>query len=108
MSLDFCFWREGNGTSAELYEQAAEGDYSRFVSSQSVLDFRSEMISRWPDIEDSLEPLSHNPFAEEQEDLTRCVLITLSLGRSDLAPVLIDLASSLGLRGYDPQQETDL
>jgi hypothetical protein len=108
MSLDFCFWKAGDGTPAELYDQAADGDYSQFAPSQSVSDFRSEVVARWPEIADSLEPLDYDPFAEEQADLSRCLLVTLSLGRADLAPALIELALASGLTRYDPQREMDL
>lgn len=108
MSLDFCFWQTGFGAAAELYEQAADGDYSQFVPSQSVVNFRSELVMRWPKIADSLEPLDYDPIAEEYADISRCLLVTLSLGRADLAPALVELAKSFGLKGYDPQREEEL
>jgi hypothetical protein len=108
MSLDFCFWKVGDGVSVDLYEWAADGDYSHFTSSDAVSAFRAELIARWPDIADSVEPLEYDPISEEWEDISRCVLVTLSLARSDLAPELIKLASTFGLIGYDPQREIDL
>ena len=108
MSLDFCFWHTGFGEPAALYEQAAEGEYSEFVPSQPVVDFRAELIARWPEIEDFLEPLEYDPVADEHGDISRCVIVALPLGRSNLAPAVTELALSFGLRGYDPQQEGEL
>lgn len=73
MSVDICFWKCGSGSPQELYESAADGEIGQFESSVTVVDFRECLISRWPEIEDSMEPPSFDPDLEEQEDLSCAV-----------------------------------
>ncbi|MFJ1754565.1 hypothetical protein [Kitasatospora sp. NPDC088134] len=105
MSIDVCFWWRGEPSASpeELYEEAAEGIPDRFEPSPLVTAFRERLTLEWPGIEDSLEPLTYDPDLEEQEDLSRFVLLTLSHGRADALPDIVELARSCGLTGYDPQ-----
>ncbi len=103
MSVDVCFWKSGNGSGRDLYVAAADGDIQLFDSSVEVLEFRERLIDRWPDLEHSLEPLAYDPDLEEQEDLSRFVLVTLHASKGDRLKGISDLARSLGLMGYDPQ-----
>lgn len=106
MSVDLAFWKSGHGAPEELYELAAEGDIERFEGHSSVLDFRTELLVRWPDLSDYVEPLEYDPDLDVQEDLSRYVLLTLSVSMSDMIPDIVELALSHGLRGYDPQHQS--
>ncbi|GAA4234883.1 hypothetical protein GCM10022254_40830 [Actinomadura meridiana] len=74
MSVDVCFWKAGGAPPLGLYEAACEGDLDLFSSSQDVLDFRADIHTRWPEIEDMVDPPEYNPDLEEQEDLSCYVL----------------------------------
>lgn len=103
MSVDICFWKSGSESHRELYEGACEGDFALFVQSQDVLDFRSELLDRWPDLGDSIEPLEYDPDLDEQEDLSRYVLLTVHVDHTDTLPAIIELAVAHNLVGFDPQ-----
>jgi hypothetical protein len=102
LSIDICFWESGADPANELYDAACEGDHDPFVSSGHVLEFRDEIVARWPEIEDCLEPFHFNPDLDEQEDLSRYILITLPYSKTDLISSLRELALSYGLEGFDP------
>lgn len=105
MSVDICFWKSGSGSASELYEDAADGEPRRFDSSEDVVDFRADLLNRWPDLRDSIEPLEYNPDLEEQEDLSRFILITLPASKADRLEDIVGLARSHDLKGFDPQTD---
>jgi hypothetical protein len=107
MSLDVCFWWQGDSSLSpgELYEEAADGISENFNPSSLVIEFRERLAVQWPEIEQSFEPLVYDPDLDEQEDLSRFILITLPFGYSDALPEIIEIARTFGLTGYDPQTE---
>lgn len=58
VSVDLCFWASGDGDVKELYEDAADGIDHTFAASARVLEFRTELLRRWPDLADKVEPWS--------------------------------------------------
>jgi hypothetical protein len=103
VSVDLCFWESGDGDPEELYEDAAEGIDHTFAASARVLEFRTELLRLWPDLSDSLEPPEFDHELEAPPDLSRYVLVTMHVGKSDRIPAMTDLALAFGLAGYDPQ-----
>jgi len=106
VSVDLCFWESGDGDAEELYEDAAEGIDHTFAASTRVLEFRAELLRRWPDLADSVEPPEFDHELEAPSDLSRYVLVTMHASKSDRIPAMIDLALAYGLLGYDPQHAT--
>ena len=106
VSVDLCFWESGDGDAEELYEDAAEGIDHTFTTSARVLEFRAELLRRWPDLADSVAPSEWDYDLEVPSDLKRYVLVTMHAGKSDRIPAMIDLALAYGLAGYDPQHGT--
>jgi hypothetical protein len=107
MSIDVCFWWRGKPSLSpeELYEEAADGIADNFEPSSLVIEFRERLSTQWPGIEQSFEPLAYDPDLDEQEDLSRFILITLPYGRADVMPEITEMARTFGLTGYDPQSE---
>jgi hypothetical protein len=64
-----------------------------------VLRFRQELLSRWPDLKDVLEP-SEFDSDESPKGAQRYVLLTLAVRQLECVPEVIDLARSHGLVGY--------
>ena len=106
MSVDLCFWESGEGDVEELYEDAADGIDHVFAASTRVVEFRTELLRRWPDLVDSVEPLEFDPELEAPSDLSRFVLVTLHASQSDRISSMVELALASGLVGYDPQSGT--
>jgi hypothetical protein len=101
-------WESGDGDAEELYEDAAEGIDHTFAVSTRVLEFRAELLRRWPDLGDSLEPLEFDHELEAPSDLSRYVLVTMHASKSDRIPAMTDLALACGLVGYDSQHGTPI
>lgn len=103
VSVDISFWKSGSGSASELYEDATDGEPRRFAGSEDVVNFRADLLNRWPDLRDSVEPLEYNPDLEEQEDLSRFIVITMPASKADRLEDIVDLARSHDLKGFDPQ-----
>lgn len=99
MSSDFGFWKRDVGDSERIFDKLAEGDTSDLVASPDVLRFREELLARWPDIEDVLEP-SRFDLEEEPDDAGKYVLLTLSVRHLDYLPEILDMANRSGLVGF--------
>ncbi|MDD9375694.1 hypothetical protein M8Z33_03185 [Streptomyces sp. ZAF1911] len=99
MSSDFAFWKRSAGDPGELFDNLAEGDTSDLVVSPDVLLFREELLTRWPDVEDVLEP-SRFDLEEEPDDAGKYVLLTLSVRQLDYLPEILDMAKRNGLVGF--------
>ncbi|MEU6611314.1 hypothetical protein ABZ922_40870 [Streptomyces shenzhenensis] len=99
VSSDFGFWKRGVGGPEEIFGNLAEGDTSDLVVSPDVLRFREELLTRWPDVDDVLEP-SQFDLEEEPDDSGKYVLLTLSVRQLDYLPEILDLAKRNGLVGF--------
>lgn len=71
-----------------------------------MLGFRVELLLRWPDLADSVEPPELDYELGVPSDLSRYVLLTMHVTKSDRIPSMISLALASGLAGYGPQHET--
>jgi len=105
VSVDLCFRESGDGDAEDLYEDAAEGIDHTFAVSTRVLEFRAELLRRWPDLADSVGPPEFDYELGVPSDLSRYVLVTMHASKSGRIPAMISLALAYGLAGYDPQHE---
>lgn len=99
MSSDFAFWKAGEGDPGEIYDGLADGITDALVPHADVTRFRGELVSRWPELVDVLEP-SEVDLRDAPGDAAKYVLLTLPvrmLGRLD---GIFALARRCGLRGY--------
>ena len=103
VSVDLCFRASGDGDAGELYEDAADGIDHTFAASARVLEFRTELLRRRPDLADKVEPLESGPDPDAPSDLSRFVLITLHASQDERIQEIVGLALTCGLTGYDPQ-----
>lgn len=99
MSSDFAFWKGSVGNPEEVFDNLAEGDVSGLVMSPDVLRFREELLTRWPDVVDVLEP-SRFDLEEERDDAGKYALLTLSVRQLDYLPEILDMAKRNGLVGF--------
>ncbi|MFI6245394.1 hypothetical protein [Streptomyces sp. NPDC051016] len=101
MSSDFGFWKQnaGGGDPEEIFDNLAEGDTGDLVASPDVLRFREELLNRWPDLNDVLEP-SRFDLQEQPDDEGKYVLLTLSVRQLDYLPEILDMANRNDLVGF--------
>lgn len=99
MSSDLGFWKRSAGDPEEVFDNLAEGDTGDLVVSPDVLRFREELLTRWADLDDVLEP-SRFDLEEEPDDAGKYVLLTLSVRQLDYLPEILDMAKRNGLVGF--------
>lgn len=99
MSSDFGFWKYGKGDPEWIFDRLAEGDTESLTSSADVLRFRDELLARWPDMRDVLEP-SEFDLQECPEDSQKYVLLTLSVKQLDYLSEVLSMAKRTGLVGF--------
>jgi hypothetical protein len=68
-----------------------------------VLEFRTELLCRWPDLADKVKPLEFDPDLGAPSDLSRFVLITMHASQGERIQEIVGLALACRLAGYDPQ-----
>jgi hypothetical protein len=93
VSSDFAFWKRGQGDPREIYEDLADGVTEALEPHSDVSWFRGELMSRWPDLVDVLEPVDDD-LLEVPEDGAKYVLLTLPVGMLDRLDDIFDLAQS--------------
>ncbi|MEV4264481.1 hypothetical protein [Kribbella sp. NPDC049584] len=100
MSSDFAFWKAVPGDLGEIYDKVCEGITDGLLASGDVLQFRGELLRRFPEVKDELEPGDFD-LADNPEDAEKYVLLTLSYGRlRDTFGEVLDLAKAHGLVGF--------
>lgn len=99
MSTDFAFWKAAPGDPGEIFDALAEGIADALSLSDDVIRFREELLSRWPDVEDVLEPDDFD-LEESPENAQRYVLLTLSYRQLDYLDEILDLAKAHSLVGF--------
>jgi hypothetical protein len=99
VSSDFGFWKRGTGDPEDIFDALAEGETENLEVSEDVLRFREELLTRWPDIKNALEP-SERYLVETPEDASKYVLLTLSVRQLDYLDEILTSASKHGLVGY--------
>ncbi|WP_406083537.1 hypothetical protein OHA01_02025 [Micromonospora zamorensis] len=82
-----------------IFDGLADGDTEALEPHSDVPWFRSELLSRWPDLVDVLEPMEGD-LLEVPEDGAKYVLLTLPVGVLDRLDGIFDLAWRHGLSGY--------
>ncbi|MFF0155333.1 hypothetical protein [Micromonospora sp. NPDC005203] len=99
MSSDFAFWKVGVGDPGEIYDGLADGETDVLQPHPDVTCFRGELLSRWPDLVDVLEPTEHD-LVDAPDDAARYVLRTLPVRMLGHLDDIYELARQHGLRGY--------
>jgi hypothetical protein len=106
MSWDFYFWKTSiEKDPAAVADQLAEHQADCVAGDDRVLGFRTEVLRRWPDLANRIEPWHTDlgTMPSGQTDLAdRFVILTLRYGWPD-QPALVALARDYGLFCYDPQ-----
>lgn len=107
VSYDYYFWTAGTTADpGQLAEQLAEEEADGVRADPGVLTFRAELLRRWPELADHIEPWHEDLGWREpwgRTDLAdRFVILTLSYSWNDTAE-LPQLARRHGLDCYDPQ-----
>ncbi|GAB3937374.1 hypothetical protein [Micromonospora vulcania] len=99
MSSDFAFWKVGEGDPGEIYDGLAEGVTDGIGACSEVSWFRDELLSRWPDLVDVLEPTEYD-LRDAPEDAAKYVLLTLPVSMLGHLDGIFELARQYELRGY--------
>ncbi|WP_239132819.1 hypothetical protein [Paractinoplanes durhamensis] len=99
MSSDVAFWKAGEGDPGEIFDGLAEGVTEPLEPHSDVSWFRGELLSRWPDLIDVLEPADYD-LLDTPEDGAKYVLLTLPVGMLDRLDTIFDLARKHGLSGF--------
>jgi len=99
VSSDFAFWKAGDGDPGEIFDGLADGVADALDPHSDVADFRSELLKRWPDLVDVLEPTADD-LLEVPEDAAKYVLLTLPVRMLDWLDGIFHLARQYGLSGY--------
>ncbi|GAA1403937.1 hypothetical protein ACFQZ4_50540 [Catellatospora coxensis] len=99
MSSDFAFWKAGEGDPGEIFDGLADGVTEGLDPHADVSSFRSELLQRWPDLADVVEPSPYY-LLEAPEDDAKYVLLTLPSRMLDRLDEILDLARRRGLSGY--------
>ncbi|MDG4781266.1 hypothetical protein O7614_16575 [Micromonospora sp. WMMD961] len=99
MSSDFAFWRVGEGNPGDIYDGLADGVTDALEPHSDVSWFRSELLSRWPDLVDVLEPTEYD-LLDAPEDAAKYVLLTLPVSMLGHLDGIFELARQYKLRGY--------
>ena len=99
VSSDFAFWKGGEGDTGEIYDGLADGFTDALVPHSDVLSFRGEVLSRWPDLVNVLEPTEHD-LLDSPGDGAKYVLLTLPVRMLGYLDGIFELARKYNLRGY--------
>jgi hypothetical protein len=99
MSSDFAFWKQGAGDPEEIFDDLAEEITDALEPHSDVSWFRGELLSRWPELVDVLEP-DEQHLAATPEDRAKYVLLTLPVSMLDHLDAIYELARGYKLRGY--------
>jgi hypothetical protein len=99
VSSDFAFWKAGHGDPGEIFDSLADGVTEALDPHSDVSEFRGELLKRWPDLVDVLEPTADD-LLNVPEDAAKYVLLTLSVRMLDRLDGIYDLARQNGLSGY--------
>jgi hypothetical protein len=99
MSSDFAFWKRGAGDPGEIFDDLAEGITDTLEPRSDVSWFRGELLARWPDLVDVLEPAELD-LAGTPEDGAKYVLLTLPVSMLDHLDAIYALAGEHKLHGY--------
>jgi hypothetical protein len=99
VSSDFAFWKVGTGDAGAIYDGLADGITDALEPHSDVSWFRGELLTRWPDLVDVLEPTEHD-LLDVPEDGARYVLLTLPVSMLGRLDGIFELARQYHLQGY--------
>ncbi|WP_099344186.1 MULTISPECIES: hypothetical protein [unclassified Actinoplanes] len=99
MSSDVAFWKIAEGDPGDIFDGLADGITERLEPHSDVAWFRGELLSRWPDLVNVLEP-TEDDLLDVPEDSAKYVLLTLPVRMLDRLDSIFDLAQKYGLSGY--------
>jgi hypothetical protein len=99
VSSDFAFWKVGDGEPGDIFDSLADGVTDALRPDSDVSWFRAELLSRWPDLVDVLEPTEHD-LLDVPEDGAKYVLLTLPVSMLRYLDDIYELARRYRLRGY--------
>jgi hypothetical protein len=99
MSSDFAFWKRGEGDPGEIFDALADGVTEALEPHSDVSWFRGELLSRWPELVDVLEPTEAD-LVETPEDGAKYVLLTLPVSLLDHLDAIYELAREYKLHGF--------
>ncbi|WP_203934670.1 hypothetical protein [Virgisporangium ochraceum] len=107
MTYDLYFWPSGAAEDVvELADRLAEEEADVLAPDPRVLAFRADLLRRWPDLADRIEPwhgdLEWRLPAGRTDLAERYVLLTLPYGWHGTHDLPV-LAARYGLDCYDPQ-----
>ncbi|MEU8609578.1 hypothetical protein AB0C29_16405 [Actinoplanes sp. NPDC048791] len=109
MSHDLYFWPSGaTKNPRRLADRLADEKAGRLLPDSRVLDFRAELLRRWPDLADMIAPWhtdlgGRRPWG--RTDLAdRFAVLTLRYGWEGISALPV-LAGGYGLDCYDPQSD---
>lgn len=109
VSYDLYFWPSGAAKNPRrLVGRLANEKADDLVPDERVLAFRAELLRRWPDVTDMIEPWHHDLDRRQpwgRIDLAdRFVVVTLPYGWNDTVALPV-LAGAYGLDTYNPQSQ---
>ncbi|GAA4604324.1 hypothetical protein BJY16_004956 [Actinoplanes octamycinicus] len=99
MSSDFAFWKTAVPVPEDTYDSLAEGLSSGLQPHPDVVAFRGELLKRWPDLVDVLEPIEQDVI-DDPDDGAKYVLLTLPLRMLGRLEGIFELAEKYQLRGF--------
>ena len=99
MTMDFAFWKTPVPDPGSVFDRLAERDTTGLDESDDVINFRANLLERWPDLVDELEPPDYH-LAQNPADRSKYVLLTLSVESGELWPQILELARHYELVGY--------
>ena len=99
VSSDYAFWKQITRDPDVVFDQLAEGEVSGLHPHPDVLRFRRQLLSRWPDLENTLEPDAED-VAAWPELAEHYVLLTLSYRQLEHLDDILGIARELHLSGF--------
>ncbi|WIM99586.1 hypothetical protein ACTOB_003245 [Actinoplanes oblitus] len=99
MSSDFAFWKTAVRDPEDTYDSLSDGYANGLEPHPDVTAFRGELLKRWPDLADVLEPIEQDVI-DDPADGAKYVLLTLPPEMLDRVEAIAELADKYQLRGY--------
>ncbi|GIF22297.1 hypothetical protein BJ973_002621 [Actinoplanes tereljensis] len=99
MSSDFAFWKVCRGDPGEVFDGLADGLTGALEASTDVFGFREQLLTRWPDLVDVLEPAVED-LLDVPGNAAKYVLLTLPVGMLGRLDDIFELAGRYELSGY--------
>jgi len=107
VSFDLYLWASPSPVTADqagaICRRLAEGDQSATTPSPRLLDFASELVARYPQLEDVAAP-EDSPWRMSPDVSPERVILCMGFSQApEISPGILELASLHDLVCYDPQ-----